>query len=112
MSRSYNPFGRGFSVEDFVDRGQTRDNRQARDNEIAAQARKAVSSALARCEASMRGDLSLALIAEAATAAAGEVPPEQVQSHLGKVAHDHGATIKPQKPAKAAAEAMFRRGAA
>lgn len=112
MSRQSNPFSRGFSVEAFIDRGQTKENRQSRELEVCDRARAAIQSTLAACDVGLRADLSLALIAEATRAATSEHPPERVQSHLGKVAHEHGATINHRKPIRAAADALFKGDAA
>lgn len=104
------PYARGFRVEEHIDRGRTKDLRRARDLELETRAREAIHAALNDCEDGLRADYSLALIEAATVAAGSQHDPERIQAHLGKLAHENGASItSPAAQRKAAAEAAFRK---
>lgn len=112
MTRSVNPYRRGFRVEEFIDRGATKAARRARDVELEAQAREAIEAVLGGCEPALREELSLVLIDEATVAAGRLHDAETIQARLGRLAHHNGAAITGPDRSAARASALFKSNAA
>ena len=104
---SANPYRRGFKVEEYIDRGASKEERRARNTALDERGRELIRAALDACEPSQRDDLALVLMEEATVAAGRLHNRETIQSRLGRLAHENWAANKAQASV-AKANTLFR----